>query len=309
MRYSAVELGKPVSHSLRINAGSESVTIFCTGDFHEDDPRRDSPQFAALKDEFKSSPNPRLLLLGDYGEQWRPSSRERLSSILVRDDDERSQFDDDVRRKQDPLIKRLSFAEGKIIGIHSGHHHWTFASGENTDQRLASALRAPYLDIVAISRVQMIPCGDSRHALSYTLMSMHGAGSSKFVCSDGAQWQNAIFPYWIADHYVRGHGHKAGVWCPGARNVARRFGPAGIIEESPTMMMVGGLRRCYTDGHTSYEEQKLLPPQPISWGIIRLKINRRTCTSAARGLARQAVTDGHGARMIVSESVTRIWRP
>lgn len=251
---------------------SETLSVFLFGDlqFRRNDDAFDSSAWEQFKDEFKSTPNAWAIGLGDYEDFLRPTMRARVQASVAGDDSARQQIDDRVRSEQEAIIKEMSFLEGKIIGLHSGHHEWEFCTGDNSTQRLCLALKAPYLGWMASTRISVT--SDGKDGNIYTIVSMHGTGSAQAASTDAKWLETRIVPAFEADHYVRGHSCKSIAWTPFERHSIRRCGPCGENVKPVRCINVGGFNKGYTDGwRSSYVERSGMIPQAVGWGVIRLK--------------------------------------
>lgn len=293
---------------------AQVLSLFVWGDTQwrdEGDEGFDAQAWEAFRDDVKAAKRNgpvRLLGLGDYGDWLRPSMRSKVQSALSGDDDARQQADSMVQRKQESLLKLLSFMEGDLIGLHLGHHAWEFANGTNDTQWLCSALKTSYLGWMATTRLMLDGPIKSQGGHTYTIVSMHGTGNARYVTTD-ARWLEAnIVPAFIADHYFRGHGCKAAAWEPFERQMVRRRGQAGVAKARVRCMTVGGFHKGYTDGHqTTYVEKAGFTPQPVSWGVVRFrftqaqaKIEQAGLKTSCRGnnfLDIEQTTRGPGARL------------
>ena len=252
---------------------SEMLSIFIFGDlqFRRNDDAFDSSAWEQFRDEFKSTPNAWALGLGDYEDFLRPTMRARIQASVAGDDSARQQIDDRVRSEQEAIIKEMSFLEGRLIGLHSGHHEWEFSTGDNSTQRLCQALKSPYLGWMASTRVGI---GEewSNSTFTYTIISMHGTGSALATTTDARWLESRIVPAFEADHYIRGHSCKSVAWTAFERHSIRRAGPFGDIVKPVRCINVGGFNKGYTDGwKSSYVERAGLTPQAVGWAVIRIK--------------------------------------
>lgn len=256
------------------------ATIFFFGDLQWGAKGFDDEAWQAFKSRFKATPNAWAVGLGDYGDWLRPSMRAPLKSSLIKDPSAGAMLDDQIRRRQDDLIEKMAFLEGRLIGLHQGHHCWEFNSGDNSDMRICAALRTKFLGWMAATRISF--CSDKRREFGrvLTLLSMHGTGNSRYTGVD-SRWMDAnIVPAWQADVYAKGHGCKADAWCPFERQIVRRTGPLGIIRQKIYCLNVPGFSRGYTDGwDSSYVEQAGMQPQQLGWAELRVGL---TCGKEAR---------------------------
>ena len=275
----------------------EGLDLFVFGDLQQTPKDADAPKerrgvmksgfiqeaWQQFQIEWRASKNAWGLGLGDYGDWLRPSLRPLVNGALGKDDSARQMLDNMVLKSHDDIIKSMQFLDRKLIGLHEGHHVHYLASGGNTDQRLSSALHAPFLGFSATHRLALEVPGQSRTRRTVTLISTHGNANGRKVHS--ALGNLADFASsWVADIYAMGHGCKSGTSSPFERNEVRREGPAGIIRTIPRLLVVGGFSRGYTDGWKSdYVERAGFQQQPIGWGLIRLRPRYRA-DGACRGV-------------------------
>jgi hypothetical protein len=286
-----------IHHGTRIPlVGAGEATIFIFGDRQQGSSGYKEEAWQEFRREFKATKNAWAIGVGDYGDWLRPSMRTPVINALSKDDSARSMLDGDIRRGHDKIIDDMAFLEGRLVGLHEGHHNWKFASGETTDQRLASALKAPYLGWIATTRLVFTYGNDDRkkggHSLIHTLISTHGNANGRKVHSALAYLENNYAGSWICDSYAMGHGCKSGNHVPFKRNHVRRAGPFGIDVQIPRCLVVGGFAEGYTDGWQSdYVERAGFAPQPLGYGLFRFKrvvrrnnqiirgvVNPRTCS-------------------------------
>lgn len=284
------------------------------------DEQRGSPGFGAYKSrtqkavgpgqdcfdemvyQFQREPGRRYALhMGDAWDFIRPTMRARLEAPLVHDSSARGQVDDMVRRAQDADLKQYSPFEGRMIGVHEGHHSWKFGENVSTDQRLAAAMRARFLGWIGATRLRLkLEGARGDNAYVKTLLSTHGQGGSRAAGSD-AKYIDELAKGFIADIYARGHSCKALVHPAMSRRAIRRSGPPGVDCSTPWYVNTPGMCEGYTDGwSSSYAERTGYIPQSLGWCVVRFKIVRRKEYAKARGLGR---VKGGGGRDTYSNSV------
>lgn len=224
-----------------------------------------------FKLEWKASKNPWGLGLGDYDDWLRPSLRPLLNSALGKDDSARAVLDTMVLKSHDETIKSMQFMDKRLIGLHEGHHVHYLAGGTNTDQRLSSALHAPFLGFSATHRLIM-DYGSGTCTRVVTMLSTHGNAGGRKVHSALAFLGDNFANAWIADIFAMGHGCKNGNMAPFERQAIRRDGAPGVIRSIPRLLVVGGFSRGWTDGWKSdYVERAGMTPQPLGWAVIRFR--------------------------------------
>lgn len=261
--------------------GTTGATVFIFGDRQQGSQGYRAEAWAEFKREFRATQNAWAIGLGDYGDFLRPSMRTPMLNAMQKDDSARSMLERDILKGHDQIIDDMEFLKGRLIGIHAGHHLWPLMSGINTDQRLASALKAPYLGWIASTRL-VFEVGnktEKKHSPSshvHMLLSTHGNANGRKVHSALAYLENNYVSAWSADSFAMGHGCKSGNHVPFKRNNLRRTGPPGVDVQIPRCMVVGGFAEGYTDGwHSDYVEQAGFTPQPMGYGLFRFKIVRR----------------------------------
>ena len=269
-----------VSHEKRIKLDwSKPVSIFFFGDLQEGQEGFSKEMWEAFKAEVLGTPRSYAIGLGDYSDWLRPTMRARLGEAVAHDDSSRQQLDNMVRRDQDKFLDVFSFLEGKIIGLHSGHHEWDFGDGTNSTQRMCSAFKAPYLGWSALNRIVFelpIYKNSKPNSSTYNIFSMHGSGNGRSIGSDVNWLVNNVFSAREANCYVKGHSCKA------ACSIIRRDhpkmkGPPGYYEKIYQLICCGGFHNGWTDGwHSSYVERAGFVPQPLSWAVLRITLGQHT---------------------------------
>lgn len=291
-----------IHHEKRVQIGwGKPVNLFFFGDLQWGTPGFSKEAWEEFKAEFKSTPNAWALGLGDYGDFVRPSMRAKLGSPLAHDDSTREQLDGMVRHEHDKILDLMGFLEGRLIGLHDGHHNWVFADGTNATQRFCTALRAPYLGWMAYTRLILHVIGHSKgtNGYAYMVLSMHGTGNGRHISSDVNWLMNNVYPNWDADLMVKGHSCKAISWFT-ERNYPRHRGTPGVDKKIIRFLNVGGFHGGYTDGwNASYVERAGFAPQPISWGVARIRLTNAKAVIGTKksciGLDVEAVSRGPGA--------------
>lgn len=294
-----------IHHVTRIDPGPNTLSIYVFGDRQQGSTAYLREAWEEFRNQFKREKHAVALGLGDYGDWLRPSMRERIYSSLAKDDSARHQLDAIVTKNHDEIIDDMEFLKGKLIGLHEGHHNHTFLNGGSTDQRLAAALKAPFLGWTASTRlVIQDPCKEPGHGHVYTIVSTHGSANGRRVGA-AVNWLEAnIVSSFMADQYCMGHGCKNANYVPAERAHIRRVGPAGIDRKLPRCLIVGGFARCYTDGNTSdYAERAGFSPQPVGWGIIRLRVVKRAANSLAKGLKARGSNTLHVEQINVTPDI------
>lgn len=293
-----------VHHGKRIHLDpTHGATVFIFGDRQQGATGYKKEAWQEFRNEFKRTPNAWAIGLGDYGDFLRPSMRGRLLDALVKDDDARAMLDKDILKGHDEIINDMSFLDKRLIGLHEGHHTWDLASGGNTDQRLASALHAPYLGWIASTRI-VLSYGakekDGGHSFVHNTISTHGNANGRKVHSALASLENYA-QSWIADSYLMGHGCKSGNHVPFKRSVVRRTGPYGVDTQIPRCIVVGGFAGGYTDGwKSSYVERAGFQEQPLAYALLRFKRVQQSDLQIIKGVA------SRGTQTLQVEPVNRV---
>lgn len=263
------------------------LTIFCFGDLQWGADGFDLEAWHEFRDEFKKTKNAWALGLGDYEDWLRPSVRGKVLSAVSSDDSARQQLDNRIRRMQDELLDEMEFLKGKCIGIHSGHHDFEFTDGSKSSQRIAAALKAPYIGWMASTRLclnRSVNKRDNKANWTYTIVSTHGNANARKT-GGAANWAENNLEAWDCDHVIVGHCCKSLAWVPQERMYIKRHGAPGVERRIKRYMQVGGFHRGYGDkANASYVERNAFPPQPLGWGIIKFRISQSVLARQANGL-------------------------
>lgn len=291
----------------------ETITIVHFGDLQMGTEGFCKEAWQEFRNETKSDKNTYFIGHGDYEDWLRPSMRARLYGSLSHDDSARKQLDDRVRKYQDDVIDKMDFMRGKIIGFCKGHHDFEFITGMSSTQRLAEALGATYLGWQSSIRLILARKThdekQGRSTYAYTMVVTHGNANARRVGASTLWLENNLMQGWVADQYVMGHGCKSAAWAPVERHTVRRLGPPGEIITIPRCMIIGGFSKGYTNGwETSYVERSGFVPQPIMWGLVRIKICKKKAIADSRGINRytdildiENVNKGPGAQAFLYE--------
>lgn len=282
------------------------ATVFVFGDLQWGASGFSREAWEEFRHRFKTTKNAWALGIGDYGDYVRPSMRGRIIAAASHDDSVRAQMDDQVRRNQDKLLDEMQFLDKKLIGLHEGHHCWEFADRTKSDQRIASALHAPFLGWIASTRLILASKKGDRNLGAghvYTMISTHGNANARRTGGATGWMENNIMTGFVADQYIMGHCCKSITWEPVKRNTVRRNGPAGMDVTIPRCLQVGGFHEGYTNGwESSYVEHFGFQPQPIGWGVIEFKLVSRKADSIDKGVSR-------GTKTLDVKQYSQTWRP
>lgn len=280
----------------RFEADDGGFELWVAGDRQEGSPGYIAEAWQEFKRQFTTSKRKKAFLgLGDYGDWLRPSLRPSLKNATSKDNSARRMLDKSILLQHDPIIDAMDFLKGHCLGLHEGHHNWTTLDGINLDQRLSSALEAPFLGFAATTRLVLGPryknspeektVGDGRRTYVQTIFSTHGNANGRKVAGALSWAENNLANAYGADFYIIGHGCKNANSIPFERDDIRRNGPPGLMRKTPRILAVGGFCRGWTDGWESdYVEQAGMSPQALGWAVIRFKLVVRANASLANGL-------------------------
>lgn len=254
-----------------LNKGSHA-TLFIGGDFQFHSSGYRDEIFQDFKNDFKTSPNPYFIGLGDYGDFLRPSLRDRVAEALTKDPSARDELDKIVKADVHNIANKMSFLKDRCVGLHSGHHEWEYKNGTNTTQDLCSMLNSQYLGWAAytVLRVsQPKPKTKTKGStwssgVSLKIFSTHGDGGSAFSSGDMANLEKRIAPYWVSDLYLRGHSSK-GELAPIELNDVTVRGTPRIIKKTRWIINCPGMMAGYEMNKTGYVELRSLPPASLGY--------------------------------------------
>ena len=285
---------------------THGATVFVFGDLQWGAQGFVQEAWQEFRSKFKSTKNAWALGLGDYNDFVRTKVRGQLKAVISQDDSIRAQVDDQVRRNQDKLLDEMACLEGRLLGLHEGHHTWEFADRSKSDQRIASALKAPFLGWVASTRLVLEPKrnGDAKPSTYvYTIVSTHGNANARRTAGMTGWMENNLVGGFDANQYIMGHSCKSAAWVPNARKAVRRIGPAGLDETIPRCLQVGGFHQGYTNGWESgYVERNGFAPQALGWGVIHFSRSKSAAVTEERGLSR-------GSWSLQVTQYSQIWEP
>lgn len=298
-------------HEFRIpiRNASEGADIFFAGDEQEGSEGYREDAWQAFKEDWKRSPNPWLIHMGDARDWLRPSMRERINATAAKDPSMKRQLDDLVLGGLEKTLQRLEFMKGRIIGMHEGHHDWEFTSGANATMLMAEGLKTINMGWVATTRITIEiprnnPTPKDGGGYTFTIASSHGNASGRTTTSVAQSMEQSLKDF-VCDLKVEGHACRSAAWIPHEYKLIRRSGPAGIIRVVPRHLLVGGFCDAYTDGWISrpreangrktggrpgrsYAEGRNMVAQPLMWGVARIRLRRNADDARAAGINKQS---------------------
>lgn len=275
---------------------ADGADIFFFGDEQEYSEGFDAKGEAwqAFVAEWKRSKNPWGVHMGDAMDWIRPTMRDAVGSVLLKDPSAKRQLDNMVRDLIDKTADRLSFTKGRLIGMHEGHHDYEFLGGLNATMLLAEKLKSINLGWMAATRLSLlIQKHGGSGGYSFTMATTHGNAGGRATTSVAASMERSLKDY-VCDLKVAGHACRSASWVPEKFRWIKRSGAAGIVDVMPRHLLVGGFCDAYTDGWTStptkdpdsgrmiggrpksgYAERRNLTAQPLMWGVVRIKVVQR----------------------------------
>jgi hypothetical protein len=222
--------------------------------------------------DFRSTKNAYAIGLGDYDDWVRWTVRRPMTDSTAGDGSVRKRLDKMVMTGVDELARKMSFMKGRLVGLHSGHHEWDFATGANSTEILCQKLDATYLGWLAYSVIKVGSCKPNAAAYSFKIFSTHGSGGAMFSSADLGNLEKKIAPYWIADLYLRGHSSKLEM-IPMELNDVTVNGPEPkLIKRTRWLVNCGGFMAGYVVGEDSYVERNNMPPAAQGYAKCEIQL-------------------------------------
>ena len=215
---------------------------------------------AFVEDNF---PNVHYIGMGDYIDFMSPSNRDSVGKAKMYQPTE-SFISVAARRLADDFLEIVQHTTGRWMGLLSGHHYYEFKDGTNTDQYIANALEAPYLNKCGYLTMRF-QRPDDKNRGTINIWAHHGVGSRKFPV--GKLVDNVV-PYWPeADVYLMGHMHECDY-----KKIERMIARGGqIVENKAIAVVTGGWLKGYVEDTETYIEEKMLSPRAIGAPVILVK--------------------------------------
>jgi len=253
----------------------KEFTIVPVGDLQLIDPEVEEYNSVALnsfKDHMSyvedNYPNVHYIGMGDYIDYMSPSNRESVEKAKIYSPS-RSYIALAGRRLADDFLDLMAHTEGRWLGILNGHHFVGFKDGTNSDQYIASALQAPYLDKCGYVTMRF-QRPDDKNRGTINIWAHHGTGSRKYPVG---KLVDSVVPFWPeGDIYLMGHMHECDY-----KKVQRMIARGGrIVENNAIAAVTGGWLKGYVEDVTTYVEEKMLSPKAIGAPVIVVRTYQDT---------------------------------
>lgn len=247
---------------------NEKFKITPLGDVHYGNRGCNKKLFETAVAQIANQPNTYTILMGDMCEainyrdpRFSPECID--SSLSIENLDRLFQIQCEY------IINTLMPIRDKIIGIHEGNHEIKVRSHNHFDMTgtIAKALEIKNLRSVAWTRLKFY-----RSTATYTtvLHSLHGAGGATTLAGIINKMRNIAEGMANSRIILMGHTHKAFAQFLDPKLYIPRKGKLKLEAESVIIANTGSFLKGYSEGTTSYVEQKGL--RPIDLGTVCIKI-------------------------------------
>ena len=286
---------------------TDGVDIFFVGDEQEGSPGYRKDVWAEFVADWKRSPNPYMIHMGDARDWLRPTMRTKVKAAMTGDRSAHAQLDDFIMLGLNETLERLDPFRGRVIGMHQGHHDWEFLSGATCTMLLAQHLKALNYGWKAGTRLGLKFASSGRNskggAYYFTIATSHGNASGRDTTGVAGSMERSMKDI-ICDLKVQGHACRSAAWTPHEYTIIKKRDAPGIVRVVPRHLLVGGFCEAYTNGWisvpkcdmktkkeyggnplTTYAEERGLTPQPPMWGVARLRLRYSKELNKERNMA------------------------
>jgi hypothetical protein len=263
-----------ISHTAKIN--SRQINLRPFGDLQKGEAGFREDLWKKWKRDALEDKTALIIGMGDYFDKYRPTIQHKIQHAFIEDDSAALQFENLIMRETQLFADELKPFRNRIIGLHDGHHFVKLgqSGGITSVQYLCQLLRVPYLGFMSVIKLRLT--FDSKHGRIIDIFSTHGCGGSSKVHSDIAKLETAIAPYWDVDLFLRGHSTR--VWVIDGPMLSYVPDLTGHVKEmvvkrkKRVLVNCGGFMEGYTQGKSSYVEQRNLPPIPLGWPVVNIHL-------------------------------------
>lgn len=205
--------------------------------------------------------------MGDYVDFMSPSNRSRIQAADLYDNSQNS-LDEWMEEELGEVYQLLKPTRGRWLGLLHGHHLWNFLDGQNSDQKLAEMLGAPYLGTTAMVGVKFPKMG------TLVLWATHGAGGGATSAGHLGKLEKIVQTF-EAHIYLMAHVTKLAAARPQRIVVNWKTGEVAFV--NLLIASTGGFMQGYTPHRKlgsrpagSYVEQKMMPPVGLGSPMITI---------------------------------------
>lgn len=225
--------------------------------------------------------------MGDYSDWWRPTNQLKIDLATAGDGDFKASLDTLYRTHNQKVFEKLApiIKKGRCLGLLSGHHEYTYASGITSTQELCEKLGVPYLHKTAYIRLvfgnaqkRLKDNHGSCRAWTMLIHAQHGDGGASFVHSDMPNLASKTAPFWEADLFLRGHSTKKWHASYPVIKMTESNEPR-LYETHKHMVNTGGFMRGYIQGEDTYVSKKNMPPAALGYVVVHLALRRHNTST------------------------------
>lgn len=272
-------------YTIDVTKGPASLVFF--GDVHRDSPNFAKGAWRSFMDHCKTLNNPYYVGMGDYIDSMSTSERAAIVRAELHETT-KTDLDHLANSKVDLLAKELAFMKGRLVGLISGNHYYTYPSGITCDHKLCEKLSTKFLGVSAFIYLTV---KSTEGQIPLILWVHHGAGGSRLI-GGSINRVAQMAEHADADIFVMGHDHKRGVMPGTPRLVLKNHnGELSLTHKEQWFGRSGSFLASYEDGVSSYNVDAARGP--CSLGHIEFEVSfvrkqhkkKRTSSLKIRGIA------------------------
>ncbi len=263
------------SHESPLMPGREEVTIVGFGDLQADPNLRGKPRAADFDRarrvlEWGAEHGAYFVGMGDYVDAMSPSNRVSwLGAKLY--DSPRDAMDEMSYQVLDEVAELMGIAEGRWLGLLSGHHYHEFQDGTRSDHLLAQRLGTKHFGDGVVGMSLFLPPRSKHRRPRVNVWAAHGR-SSNARSAAAAITELTKLSAWNedVDAFLVGHYHQAEFkkiqklrWAGGERG-----GEPWLVHRDVVVGCTGSFLRGYRqdnrdEARETYVEAGLMPPSAL----------------------------------------------
>lgn len=249
---------------------NQPVYLLPFGDIHRFADNCAEDQWLEYLDWAKTKERAYFLGMGDYDDLASNSERAGLLAAKLHDSTKRS-LDDYALERTNKFIEEISFMKGRLIGMIEGNHHYLFASGITSTQKMCEALGTQYLGISSFIRLVFKRPGHSTGRACLDIFAHHGKGGGTFGSSmNSVEKMDRVAE---ADIYLMGDDHKKWTVLKTRMKLKDGNGHLRLHHRKILLARTGSFQLGYVPGQANFVSSFNLSPTDL--GVVKIELTPR----------------------------------
>lgn len=263
------------THTFPVKFASQTkpVHLIFFGDVHWGHPMFSMDTWKRFVKTYKDRDDCVFLGMGDYQDVMSSSERRAMAQASSQLHEGSVELIDTLMtERMDQFTEQIRWMGDRLIGLVEGNHYYHFIDSETSTQKMARELKAKYLGVTAVVRLNLAVSGC---LMNCDIFAHHGRAGGQLAGSPFNTVEKMQFGM-DADIYAMGHDHSIGC-LPKARMIPqfnKASGELEIHERRTLLIRSGSFLRGYAKGKASYIADSGLNPKPLGWVDVEMQLRR-----------------------------------